>query len=162
MDINLSITTLKDGILDYAGDLIIVSKRRLALLQDFTTLWRALNPAMKKNFRDIWSDGQAWWTPLSPEYKRYKKAKGFSQQKNVRTGALKEAMTTGQLNIMQPRQWLWGIDAGDTMWMGAKSTTPYPVYAGRKRPFLFLTEDFSKALQTMKRKHLQKVFKHGS
>ena len=162
MNFQLNIVTIKDGIIDYAGDTISVSKRILKQLTDFRPLWKDTQPAMIANTRQVWADGQSAWLDLSPGYLAWKIKKGYSSKKNVRTGAMYDAMLTGQINIMDNTKWVWGIDTGNSVWFeGGKSNIAYPILANEKRSFIRITKEFLTRFDENKKNYLARIFKRG-
>lgn len=162
MNISISIENIAGGLFDFAGKNLIISPRRRKMLNDLSPLWKMTAPAMSANFRQVWSEGQSSWAPLSAHYLKWKKAHGYSSKKNVRTGLMYDAMRTGQINAQLPRQWVWGIDRGSSEWIAGKSYTPYPEHANKLRHFVRLTKEFMTKLDENQKKYLGRIFKRGS
>lgn len=160
MNYQLKVDVLPGGFFDLAGKTVKVSPRRMNMLRDFSSVWRATVPAMKANVQQVWNEGQTSWVPLSSDYLKWKAGHGYSTLKNVRKGDMKRAMEGGQVNIMGNTQWVWGIDTGNPMWYeGSKSAVAYPIKANERRPFVRLTAGFFGKLHENFRNYLAKIFK---
>lgn len=162
MNFSLKVDVLPGGFFDLAGKTVVVSPRRREMLKDFSPVWQASIPAMRQNTSQVWNEGQSSWAPLRPGYLKWKAAHGYSTKKNVRTGKMVGAMSTGQINITGNLQWVWGIDTGNPMWYeGSKSAIAYPIKANERRPFMRLTAEFIGKLRDNFKDYLAKIFRRG-
>lgn len=160
MNYTLKVEVMPGGFFDLAGRTVVVSKRRVDMLKDFSPVWKMSVPDMKQNVMDVWNEGQSTWAPLNPDYLKWKAKSGYSTRKNVRKGQMFGAMHGGQVNIQAPTAWSWGIDQTAGMWYEGASA--YPVHANRVRPFMRLTATFIKKLRDVNfKKYLASIFKRG-
>jgi len=159
MNFSLSVEKITPGILDVVGKMVIVNPNGKKKLDNFTAVWRKSIPAMQQNTIDVWAQGQSTWMPLRQGYIDWKAKQGFSTDKNVRKGQMKEALQYGQINEMAPMVWAYGIDQTDSRWIEGKSRTPYPEEANKKRPFMVMTKKLIDAVQENMKNYILKLFK---
>jgi hypothetical protein len=112
---------------------------------------------MQGNFRAVWMEGQTAWPQISKTYRDWKIKHGFFGRIMQMRNWLLHAMLSGQLEVKQPKQWIWGIDAGNSMWYSGRSTVPYPEIQAQKRPFAIVLAATIKVMTKDMRKYLVRL-----
>jgi hypothetical protein len=148
---------VKGPLLEAFGGQVYVNKRLIGKIGDWTPFWTSQRAHMQGNFRAVWMEGQTAWPQISKKYRDWKIKHGFSGRIMQMRNWLLHALLGGQLEVKQPKQWIWGIDAGNSMWYSGRSAVPYPEIQAQKRPFAIVLAATIKVMTKDMRKYLVRL-----